>query len=108
MKNTVKQALEQGYVYFICYNDNKVHKGFIEQYKTPIYSCGESFELAYGVHYYFNWRDDLWLYDCDKLIQDITEHELYEQCYNCGLTTQGVACEAYGKTWTLTKEELKK
>jgi len=108
MKDIVRQALEQGYVYFICYDDREVHKGFIEKYYTPIYCCREGFDLAYGVHYYFNWRDDLWLYDCDDLIQDITKHELYDQCYSCGLTTQSVDCKDYGKTWALTKEELKK
>lgn len=106
MTDKVKQALEQGYVYFIRYDGEKVRKGFIEEYKTPLCFTGEGFSLAYGVKYFFNWREDLYIENCEELIKDIRSHELYKRCYNCGFITQDILCDNYGLTWALTKEEL--
>ena len=106
-KSLFIKAILQGYIYFKD-SENKVHKGFIVEYEEDIAYFTRQLKVAYGVYYYFNWRDDLWIEDDEELIKNPKKHELFKRCYNYGLTLKeyDLDFEHYGTVWALTEEDL--
>ena len=102
------KAILKGYIYFKDH-ENKVHKGFIVGYEENFAFYKRKLIVAYGIGLHFNWRDDLWIYDDEELMKNPYNHPLGNRAYGSCLIKKeyGLDFENYGKTWALTKEELK-
>lgn len=120
-KITINKILKQGYVYFKFNNsyargdkngyENKIYKGYLFSYTTPL-SLWESIEVAFGIEYCYNFKDNIKVYDVEyNEIKNKDNNELaihafcvkpiiQELCFKESLQ------DAMGYRWALTKEEL--